>query len=188
MNSSEIQKTLKPYFPTLEEESLNAFLKHGSYFKASKGTKLIVEGKRHLYCYFILKGGVKSYYSADSKEACMWFSFKKEAIGTISTYQGFPSKETVELLEDSELIRFEIEKLKTLSRRDLSISNLLTDLVIGHALTIEQHLYQIQFMSGEDRYKALIETTPELLQKVSLTDIASYLGISRESLLSLIHI
>jgi CRP-like cAMP-binding protein len=69
-----------------------------------------------------------------------------------------------------------------LSRLDLSISNLITDLIIGHALTIEENLYQIQFMSGGERYKALLETTPKLLQKVSLTDIASYLGLSRESL------
>jgi len=182
MGNSEIQKTLKSYFPSLEVESLNAFLSHASFIKAKKGTKLIFEGKRHHYTYFILKGGVKSYYSKNSKEACMWFAFENEAIGTISTYEGFPSKETVELLKDSEFIRFEIEKLKELSRMDLSISNLITDLIVGHALILEEHLYQLQFMSGEERYEELLETTPEILQKVSLTDIASYLGMSRETL------
>ncbi|MFT6199594.1 MAG: CRP-like cAMP-binding protein [Vicingaceae bacterium] len=71
MNISELRETLKSHFPHLAEESLNAFVNHASYLKATKGAKLIFEGKRHHYTYFILKGGVKSYYSKNSKEACM---------------------------------------------------------------------------------------------------------------------
>jgi CRP-like cAMP-binding protein len=182
MDKSKLQEKLKSFFPNLEEDSLHAFMKHSSYSKSTKGTILISEGKRHGYFYIILKGGVKSYYSKESKEVCMWFAFENEAIGTITTYEGLPSKETVELLQDSELIRFEIEKIKELSRKSLSVIHLLNDLVIEHTLCIEERLYQLQFMSSEERYNALFETTPEILQRVSLTDIASFLGISRETL------
>jgi CRP-like cAMP-binding protein len=112
----------------------------------------------------------------------MWFAFENETIGTITTYEGFPSKETVELLKDSELIKFNIEKIKELTRADLSISNLINNLIIEHTLCIEARLYQLQFMSSKKRYKALLETTPEILQKFSLTDISSYIGVSRETL------
>jgi CRP-like cAMP-binding protein len=182
MSKSELQETLKSFFPNLEEGSLNALMKHSSYLKANKGTKLISEGKRHNYFYLILKGGVKSYYSKESREVCMWFAFENETMGTITTYEGFPSKETVELLEDSELIKFNIEKIKELTLADLSISNLINNLIIEHTLCIEERLYQLQFMTSQKRYKALLETTPELLQRVSLTDIASFIGISRETL------
>tara|TARA_B110000093_G_scaffold107555_1_gene115595 strand:+ start:404 stop:970 length:567 start_codon:yes stop_codon:yes gene_type:complete len=182
MYKSELQEKLKSFFPNLEDESLNALMKHSSYLKSTKGTKLISEGKRHNYFYIILKGGVKSYYSKESREVCMWFAFENETIGTITTYEGFPSKETVELLKDSEFIKFNIEKIKELTRADLSISNLINDLIIEHTLCIEERLYQLQFMSSKKRYKALLETTPEILQKVSLTDISSYIGVSRETL------
>ncbi len=66
MSKSELQKILKSFFPNLEEESLDAFMKHASYLKSTKGTKLISEGKRHRYFYLILNGGVKSYYSKES--------------------------------------------------------------------------------------------------------------------------
>ena len=112
----------------------------------------------------------------------MWFAFENEAIGTMTTYEGLPSKETVELLEDSELIKFNIEKIKELTRTDLSISHLINDLIIEHTLCIEERLYQLKFTTSEERYKSIIQTTPEILQKVSLTDIASYLGVSRETL------
>ena len=182
MDKLELQETLKSYFPNLKEESLKAFLKYSSYLKSTKGTKLISEGKRHSYFYLILKGGVKSYYSKESREVCMWFAFENEAIGTITTYEGFPSKETVELLKDSELIKLNIEKIKELTLTDLSISHLINGLIIEHTLCIEERLYQLKFMSSKKRYKTILETTPELLQRVSLTDIASFLGISRETL------
>jgi CRP-like cAMP-binding protein len=182
MDNSELQETLKSYFPSLKEGSLNAFVKHSSYLEAAKGTKLISEGKRHPYFYIIIKGSAKSYYSKESKDVCTWFAFENEAIGTMTTYEGLPSKETIELLKDSELIGFEIEKIKELSRTDLSISLLINNLIIEHTLWAEERLYQIQFTSSEERYKTLLETTPKIMHKVSLTDIASYLGVSRETL------
>jgi CRP-like cAMP-binding protein len=161
---------------------LQRFIKHASFVTYTKGTKLISEGKKHGYFYLILKGGVKSYYSKESKEVCMWFSFETEAIGTITTYEGLPSKETVELLEDSELIRFDTEKIKELFKTDISVINLVHDLIVEHTLCIEERLYQLQFMSSKKRFEVLQQNTPEIFQKVSLTNIASYLGMSREIL------
>ena len=182
MSKSELQKTLKSFFPNLGEESLDAFMKHASYLKSTKGTKLISEGKRHRYFYLILKGSVKSYYSKESREVCTWFAFKNEVIGTITTYEGLPSKETIELLEDSELIKFNIEKIKELTLTDLSISHLMNVIIIEHTLYLEERLYQLQFMTSKKRYKVLYKSTPEIFQEVSLTDIASYLGVTRETL------
>ncbi len=182
MDNSKLQETLQSYFPNLEEGSLNTILKYSSYLKSIKGTKLISEGKRHHYIYLIIKGSVKSYYSKDSKEVCVWFSLENELIGTISTIQGDTSKETIELLEDSELIKLNIEKIKELTQTDLSISNLLNKLWEEHATFLEERLYQLQFMNSHERYQALIKDTPEILQRVSLTDIASFLGMSRETL------
>ncbi len=182
MDNSELKETLYSYFPIMEEGALNVIVKHSSYLKSTKGTKLIYEGKIHDYIYLIIKGSVKSYYSKDSKEVCVWFSLENEIIGTTSTIQGDTSKETIELLEDSELIKLNIEKIKELTQKDLSISNVLNSLWEEHATFLEERLYQLQFMNSQERYKALIKDNPEILQRVSLTDIASFLGVSRETL------
>ena len=182
MGNSELHKTLKSYFPIIDEGAVSEMVKHSSYLKSTKGTKLISVGKRHHYIYLILKGSVKSYYFKESKEVCTWFSFENEIIGTTSTIQGDPSKETIELLEDSELIKLNIEKIKELAQTELSISNLLNTLWGEHATFLEERLYQLQFMNSHERYKALIKDTPEILHRISLTDIASFLGVSRETL------
>ena len=179
---SEIEKTVKKYFPNLKGESLNIVIKHSSYLKSNKGEKLILEGKRHHYFYLIVEGSVKSFYAKESKEVCTWFAFENEFIGTTSTLQGLPSNESVQLLEDSVFIRFNTQKINELTQTYLSISHLLTNLWEEHATFLEERLYQLQFLNSHERYKALIKDTPEILQRVSLTDIASFLGVSRETL------
>jgi len=69
-------------------------------------------------------------YSKESREVCMWFALKNKVVGTITTYECFTSKETIELLEDSELIKFNIEKIKELKLTYLSISHLMNGIII----------------------------------------------------------
>ena len=88
----------------------------------------------------------------------------------------------MELLEDSELIQIKSGDLITLSNQFTSISSLMLQLLKEHILFLEYKLNGLQFMTSEERYNKLILDYPEVLQRVSLTDIASYLGISRETL------
>ena len=182
MNNSELTKILESNFQNVDRDTLDTIFKNSSFVKIDKGTELITEGKRHHYFYLMLKGGVKSYYLKDSKQVCTWFAFENEIIGTTSSIKGLASKETIELLEDSELVRFQSEKINELTQTNLSISNLMSDIWSDHAIFLEERLYQLQFMDSDEKYKALILHNPEILQRVSLTEIASFLGVTRETL------
>lgn len=182
MNKSKLKQLVKTLFSDLDDSTLDILSEHTTYIQYSGGTKLILEGKRHHYFYFLIKGSVKSYYLKDSKEICSWFAFDNEMIATIKTFAGEPSNETIELLEDSQLIRINTEKFKNIAETNLSFSQLITKLVTEHAIFLEERLYLLQFMSSKQRYENLIKTEPQVLQKVSLTDIASFLGVSRETL------
>jgi len=182
MNKSALKEYIKSIFPNLRERSIDTILLHATFVKFKKGTKLIAEGKRHLYFYLLLDGSVKSYYQKESKEVCLWFAFENEVVATIKTFEGNPSIETIELLEDSKLIRFNTETIKELAQIDISISHWILELITDHAIFLEERLHILQFMTSQERYEALITVAPEILQKVSLTDIASFLGVSRETL------
>lgn len=181
-NMSVLKENIISIFPNLDEQSIDRIIPHTTYLKCTKGTKLISEGKRHHYFYLILDGAVKSYYQKESKEVCLWFAFENEIVSTIKTFEGKSSNETIELLEDSNLIRFKTDPIKELAKIDLSISHWLMELITNHAIFLEERLYNLQFMNSQERYKALIKFVPEILQKVSITDIASFLGVSRETL------
>jgi len=182
MNKTELKELVKSTYPYLDDIALNQIIESTNYIKHTKGTKLISEGKSHHYFYFLEKGSVKSYYLKGFKEVCLWFAFDHEIVSTIKTFEGKPSNETIQLLEDSELIQFNIKKFKDIAKTNLSVSQLITELITEHAIFLEDRLYQLQFMSSKERYENLLKTEPSVLQRLSLTDIASFLGVSRETL------
>ena len=181
MNKSDLKQFIKTRFPNLDESIIEILSAHTNYIKHTKGTKIITEGKRHNYFYFILQGSVKSYYLKEAKAVCSWFAFENDIVATMKSFVGKPSNETIELLEDTELIQINTEKFIQIAETDLSISQLIIELISEHANFLEDRLYQLQFMSSKERYESLVKAVPEVLQRLSLTDIASFLGVSRET-------
>jgi len=182
MTQLEIRGIVRDTFPRVDEETLDLFLERSSYQQYAKGVKLFEEGKRHHYFYLLLDGCVKSHYLKDGKDVCLWFAFEQEIIASIRAFEGDVSNETVELMEDSKFIRFKVESMKELASTNLAVSRLLLEMAIDHSLFLEDRLFQLQFMSSKERYDALLKSAPEAVQKLSVTDIASFLGVSRETL------
>lgn len=180
MNNSAIKKHLLELF-NLDNDAIHQILDFSEYMEYKKGDILIQEGKRHPYFYFIIKGAVKSYYHIEDREICSWFAFENEMVATIKTFAGETSNETIELLEDTTFIKIQTEKFKKLADNDLTWSHIMSALISSHAIFLEDRI-KLQFMPGKERYNKLIQSEPQILQRVSLTDISSFLGMSRENL------
>lgn len=165
----------------LESTTLDEITDYCDYLKLSKGTELIQEGKRHHFFYFIIRGSVKSYHLKEEKKICTWFAFENEIVATIKSFEGYPSNETIKLLENSEFIRINTKAFKTLVESKVSVSRLINELITEHAIFLEELLY-LKSKPGKERYENLIKMEPQLMQRVSQTDLASFLGMSRETL------
>ena len=170
------------YLAGLSDETYDVFMEYAIIKEYPKGKILIEHGKKNEFVFFLISGSAKSYNYKDSKQICLWFAFDSDCIATIRSLDDLISQETVELLEDSELIQIKLGDLMTLSNQFTSISSLILQLLKEHILFLEYKLNGLQFMTSEERYDKLIRDFPEVLQRVSLTDIASYLGLSRETL------
>ena len=72
--------------------------------------------------------------------------------------------------------------MNELTQTNLKMCQLLNSLWAEHSLFLESRLRLLQFVNSQDRLSALIKYNSEILQRVSLTDIASFLGVSREIL------
>ena len=181
MNKSEIIAFLKSMYSYVESTTLDEISDFCNYLKLSKGTELIQEGKRHHFFYLITWRSVKSYQIKEEKEICTWFAFEKEVVSTIKTFEGHTSNETIKLLEDSEFIRINTEAFKALAELKVSVSRLINEFITEHAIFLEELLY-LQSKSGKERYENLIKAETLLTQRVSLTELASFLGMSRKTL------
>jgi CRP-like cAMP-binding protein len=182
MIEKENSQKIVSYLAGLSEEAYDVFMGFTIKKEYPKGEILIEHGKKNEFVFFLISGSAKSYNFKDSKQICLWFAFESDCIATIRSFDDLISQETVELLEDSELIQIKLNDLMTLSNQFVSISSLMLQLLKEHILFLEYKLNGLQFMTSEERYDKLIRDYPEVLQRVSLTDIASYLGISRETL------
>jgi CRP-like cAMP-binding protein len=103
-------------------------------------------------------------------------------IGSLHAYNNLPSRETVELLEEATLVSVNLRTLKPFIYSNLQISNFIRAVIEEYAEFLEDRLFNSQFMSSMERYELLLKHEPQALQRVPLTYIASYLGISRETL------
>jgi CRP-like cAMP-binding protein len=182
MIKKEHSRKVVSYLAGLSDETYDVFMEFAIIKEYPKGKILIEHGKKNEFVFFLISGSAKSYNYKDSKQICLWFAFESDCIATIRSLDDLISQETVELLEDSELIQIKLGDLMTLSNQFTSISSLILQLLKEHILFLEYKLNGLQFMTSEERYDKLIRDFPEVLQRVSLTDIASYLGLSRETL------
>lgn len=166
----------------MDDPGKSELQKHLSIVEFKKETTLVRENQHHDFVYYVIKGAIRSYYGKDGIEINTWFAFENEIVGSFQNYQNKPSRETLQLVENSKLIAVNLRTLKPLLNSHIQISNFIRAIIDEYAQFLEDRLYATQFMSSMERYVHLLENEPRILQRIPLTCIASYLGISRETL------
>ncbi len=149
----------------------------------TKGELILEQGKICKYLYFLKSGFVRGFYNQDGKEITSWFAFENDPV--VSMYSFISQKssfETIEVLEDSIFYTISYENLQMLFKK-YSEFNLIGRLLIEkYYIELEERTMSFQYQSATERYKKILECQPQILQKASLGMIASYLGISQETL------
>ena len=69
-------------------------------------------------------------------------------------------------------------RLKTYSESDQQLANSVIELLIQFAMKKEKREYEFLCLTAEQRYRALIEQSPELIKRVTQNDLAKYLGVT----------
>ncbi len=178
-------KTFINYFSInqqLTEQTKAEICTHLSVLNLDKKHILIKENQYHDFAYFVIKGAVRSYYLKDGIEVNTWFAMENEMVGSLNNFKDKPSRETIELLENSTLIAINFKKIKPLMFTNIQIANFVNAIIEDYALFLEDKAFSSQMLSSMDRYVLLLDKEPKLFQRIPLTYIASYLGISRETL------
>jgi CRP-like cAMP-binding protein len=148
-----------------------------------KNTVLIKEGERCRNLFFIQKGLMRGYYYDAGKEITHWFAKEEEfATSFYSFITNEPSPETIETLEDCELVQIAHSDLQNLYadfKETERIGRIITE---TYYIDLEERFLNIQFKSAKERYQNLLSKNPSLIQRASLGQIATYLGITQETL------
>jgi len=145
---------------------------------------LIRSGEVCRRLYFIKSGLIRSYHIDDAGHECTnWFLGQGDlAIAVTSFYAQRPSDEYLEALKDTEVQSITWEQLNALYA-DFDEANLIGRLVTEKYFVMATELYmQRHTPNNVARYINLLRQYPEIEQWTTQGHIASYLGISRETL------
>lgn len=173
---------IKLYAP-LSEEAEQALYDCFEQVVCSKNQHLLTEGKICRHLYFLEKGALRGYYNIDGKEITHWFGFDNDFVTSFHSFiTQEPSVENLQLLEGSILWSISKDKLTELLNRFHDIERLVRIAYENYYIRLEERYVNAQFKTATERYEQLLKEAPHIPDRVSLGHIASYLGISQETL------
>lgn len=132
---------------------------------------------------FVNQGLLRSFYILKGKETTTFFQLPGYiAVDLKSFVQHTPSIEHIQAVSDSELLVVRRKDLYALYNEDWKWQQVGRMLVEQAYFDMEKRSISLQIESAQDRYEKFLSEFPEVIQKVPLHQIASFLGISPETL------
>lgn len=167
---------------TLTEEEKQVILELGLFKSYKKDTVLLKEGQCSDENYFVMKGCIRCYYVIDGEEKTTAFYTEAEPLVPLSTINRQPSEHYIACVEDSMLL-VSTPAIEKLSFEKFPRFESLCRIVSEERAGSNQASFDtFKVSSPEERYLHLLDTRPDLLQRVPQYQLASYLGITPQSL------
>ena len=166
----------------LTDEEKKAITDLHIFRKYKKGTILLKEGQYSSTGYFVIKGCLRCYYIINGDEKTTAFYTEAESLNPLCTFNGKRSEHFVACLEDSILVVGNAEMEETIFRKFPRFESLCRILSEELLAKNRAEFDEFKTSSPEQRYLNLLQSRPDLLQRVPQYQLASFLGITAQSL------
>jgi CRP-like cAMP-binding protein len=148
-----------------------------------KGEAILKEGEICQAFFLVAKGYLRSYYDKDGVQINVNFTFEGNFTANLKSYRNrTPSEMVIEAAEDTTVWIFNFRILFNQLNDHPEIARFVRRLAISLLLASEEHSDLFKIYTPTERYRFIEKNNPQLLQRVSLSQIASYLGVTRETL------
>lgn len=167
----------------LSEDSMEKFLSVWKHWSVAKDYFLLREHTVSDYIYFIEKGVARIFYHKNEKEVTEWIATDQQFFLSITSFfQRTPSHLMIHTLEPSEIYGIHHDDFMKLADQHHDIERLLRKMVTASLILSQIRMDSIQFETAQQRYERLLKTSPQIIQRVPLSYIASFLGVTLETL------
>lgn len=179
----EIIESIMAQYGPLSSAAIADIKELGEIREIPKSHTIVREGEYSYELYFVVKGGARAYYLKDGKTITDWFAFENDFISSIvSFFLGVPSQHYIEVFEDSTFMVLQLKDIEMLCDKYHEFERLARMSTTKTMLQLQQRIVSLQFKSSQERYDSLLEKYPQIELRAPLGDIASYLGITQETL------
>jgi CRP-like cAMP-binding protein len=153
------------------------------YRKVEKNEILLREGEKSNFIFFTVSGLLRNYHLKDVNEVNTCFCLEKSIACSFESFvHDTASQEYIQALEKSTVLQLSRKDMMKLIEIDESWSQLRRELTEIECIRLSNRVSAMNFATASEKYLALMDKEPELIQRVSVQYIASYLGISRETI------
>ncbi|MCF0069372.1 Crp/Fnr family transcriptional regulator [Dyadobacter sp. CY261] len=145
---------------------------------------LLQEGDVCRYMAFIVKGAGRMYtMKENSQETIVRLAVESWWLGDYESYNLYsPSIYYIEMTEDSDVLLVTHESMQDLVAAVPAIDEMVREIDRRGAIATQKRIHAAISLDAEERYELLAKTYPEFIRRFPQSMIASYLGISPETL------
>lgn len=169
-------------YPELSKEDVQSIAEKLPVKIYEKGDYLIKEGSSNEFCYFILSGCVRQFEQLDGEEKTVGFYTENEAVIISNVDENGASKSYVEALEKVITIKGRSDNSSNMFEEFPQLQNIVMKMMEEMLTKIKLDFNFFVGSSPEEKYKKLMESRPELFNRVPQHQIASFLGMKPETL------
>ena len=169
---------------SLNEEDFACFKTLFVVKKLRKRQYFLQEGDVCKYQAFVVKGLLRS-YTVDEKGSEHILQFASEGwwMADLSSYlTNEPSFLNIDALEDVELLLLTKPSWEQAMEKIPALEHYFRIIIQNHLVSTQKRLLQSLAETAEEKYNRFLATYPECVQRVPQHMVASYLGVSRETL------
>jgi len=171
------------YFYPINDEIVDYINKNTFSLNIPKGHYLLRTGEVCRHLYLIQKGVIRAYIKDGTKEITTWITSENEIVTSIRGFnQQLPSLENMQSIEDCSLVCADYETLQYLYERYPEMNIVARKLLEQYYGDAEERAFISRIPNAGKRYKHFIETKGTLANRIPLKYIASYLGMTLETL------
>jgi CRP-like cAMP-binding protein len=175
--------TILNYFHPLSDGAVNFLKEHAYFVSFSKGELLLEEGQVCEHIYFIKKGVVRGFIKEGKREITTWITAEGEMVSSILTFEEKGSSiENMQAIEDCEMLALTLADLQTLYDRFPEFNIVSRKLLQQYYSDAERRAFIARLTNAETKYKQFLTRYSHFANRISLTYIASFLGITLETL------
>lgn len=181
-NFSPLISIFKKFHP-LNDEIEKRINQHTFPISYKKNKYLVSPVDRNKFLFLIVKGVVRGFIKDGTTEITTWIAKENEVVGTIrNLWVEGDSEEYLQALEDVDLIAIPHVLSEYLYENFTEANIVGRKMMEQYYRSAEERAYLCRISSAEKRYKRFLVSFPDLINRVSLKHIASFLAIRLETL------
>jgi CRP-like cAMP-binding protein len=182
MNAERLFHELSIIHP-LSEEFKNALGKEITHLSLPKNYVLLEAHKISDHAYFLDGGSAMSFTFKDGKKQLEWLWQSRQLIvSPKSFFEQVPAKEFIQLLEQSEILCISYASVLRLFESFPEAHFIYRVILNKYYELSRERIREMQNLNGEQRYQKLLKSFYNIEQILPQEQIASYLGMTPQSL------